>query len=669
MNYNFNEADIERRVLDFMRENSIYPDMETHLGFRVVRDGKIHRFKLESDKHSEKSGAYCIYNDEWPAGWVTDWRQGLTFNWCYKREHLDDDGKRYFTDEQIKLSKEQLAKRRQQIIDEQIARQDKAILEARKLWESLKHDASLNLRFSYLELHKITPIGARFKQNYYTVLYSEEAGELVIPLRDRNGKIQTLQFIAPDGRKKFFTDAPVKGAFFSIGLDKKFLAEHPNYPILLGEGYATMVSVWNATHMPCVAAMNAGNLKAVAQELKKDFPERKIIITADNDWETARKGKSNVGLHKAREARDDLGLTAVVYPQFDETDSGSDWNDYACLYGTDVMTKVLLKQIRYECLPQHLKDISKKVRSINADDLRCKKFDAINWAVDGFIPSGLTILAGGPKVGKSLLALHLCLSVAIGGCALGKIDVEQGDALYLALEDTERRIQERIKGSNLDEHCNLSRLDIVTAIPRQDEGGLDYIKLWLSEHPNAKLVIVDTLQKFRKQSKGKLNVYAEDYEALSELKKVADEFNVAFVVIHHLKKMSAKEEMTGDWINQLSGSAGITGCADTILSLRRDRCSTHGTLRITGRDVEEKEYSMKLDGFGWFLEGEVGQEIQVPAWKAKIYDYLKEHLKITAAQLSDFASITIEAAKKQLQRLCNDHVLKRIEHGVYVYAC
>ncbi len=79
---------------------------------------------------------------------------------------------------------------------------------------------------------------------------------------------------------------------------------------------------------------------------------------------------------------------------------------------------------------------------------------------------------------------------------------------------------------------------------------------------------------------------------------------------------------------------------------------------------------MKLDGFGWFLEGESGQELelQIPAWKTKILDYLKEHLKITPMLLSDFACITIEAAKKQLQRLCIGNVLKRIEHGVYCLA-
>ena len=328
---------------------------------------------------------------------------------------------------------------------------------------------------------------------------------------------------------------------------------------------------------------------------------------------------------------------------------------------------MLLKQIFFECLPQDMKDLTKNVRAINAQDLRHKKFDPINWAIDGFIPSGLSILAGGPKVGKSLLALHLAISIATGGCALGKINVEQGDVLYLALEDTERRLQERINGSGLDERCSLEHLDIITSIPRQDQGGLSYIKLWLSTHKEAKLVIVDTLQKFRKQSKGKLNVYAEDYEALSELKKVADEYNVAFLVIHHLKKMSAKEEMTSDWINQLSGSAGITGCADTILVLKRERASTRGILRRTGRDVEEKDFSMKLDGFGWFLEGNA-EEFNMPDWKKQILEYLQSHEKITPMQLSDYANITIEAARKRLMRIAEDHIVKRVEHGVYMLA-
>lgn len=645
--YTFSEYEIEKQVLEFMGRLGIQPKESIN----IQADGQIHRFAVKGDKHGEKTGAYCIYSDNWPAGWVAEWRQGIQENWCFNRDGLDDEGRKYFTPERIRETQEQERIRREKFLEEARKKSKAATLEARKLWDMMANHAKCN--FPYLQLKQISVVG-EIKR------YSGD--QIVVPLYDINGAIQTLQFIYEDGRKRFFTDAPVKGAFFSVSLDEPFLKAHPNAPILIGEGYATMATIYRATHMPCVAAMNAGNIRPVAEALKAKYPNRKIIIMADND---RKPGCSNVGLHKAREARDNLGLQAVIYPKFEDNEVGSDWNDYEALYGQEDTAKLLLKQIRFECLDDRMKDIVKRVKIINARDLLQKKFEPVNWAVEGIMPAGLTILAGGPKVGKSLFATHLGVGIAIGGRVLGKIDVEQGDVLYLALEDTEKRLQDRLKGSGIDNTCDTSRLDIVTEIPRQDEGGLDFIKVWLAEHSEAKLVIVDTLQKFRKLSKGKLNVYAEDYETLSEMKKVADEFNVSFLVIHHLKKMSAKEEMMGDWINQLSGSAGITGCADTILALKRERVSTHGLLRITGRDVEEKDYALKLDGFGWFLEGDA-EEFYMPSWKKTILEFLKENEKITPMQLSDKAGITLEAAKKQLQRAANDGLIKRIEHGVYV---
>ena len=162
----------------------------------------------------------------------------------------------------------------------------------------------------------------------------------------------------------------------------------------------------------------------------------------------------------------------------------------------------------------------------------------------------------------------------------------------LALEYNERRLQERIEGSNnIDEHDNLSRLTLVYSVPRQHEGGIEFLDWWLSEHPEARLVIIDTLQKFRKQLSSKANVYAEDYDVISEIKRVADKYDVAFLIIHHLKKVKPKDEMTMDWIDTFSGSAGISGSADALFMLKRARQSVNGKLFRTGRDVEEAELS------------------------------------------------------------------------------
>ena len=291
------------------------------------------------------------------------------------------------------------------------------------------------------------------------------------------------------------------------------------------------------------------------------------------------------------------------------------------------------------------------------------QFPPIKWAVEGFLPAGLSILAGGPKIGKSILALHLSIGVAIGGCVLGKILVKKGSVLYLALEDTPRRLQERINGSSFsDDIIDLSNLDIITEIPRQHLGGMDYIRWWLSTHSDARLVIIDTLQMFRRQLSGRSSMYSEDYEVISDIKKLADEFDVAFLVLHHLKK-----GMEGDWISEISGSQGISGAADTIFSLKRERNSSVGTLHRTGRDVEEKDFIMKLDGYGWSLQGEA-DEFTLPEWKRQILDFLKDNPTISPMQLAETCNISHDAARKNLQRLLKEGAIKKTGYGVYELA-
>ena len=645
-------AEIEQQVLDAMRIADCEPDDTSAL----ILDGKIQRYRVKGDKHSETSGAYCIYSDGWPAGWFMDWHNGEAIYWKFNGEGKFGtdflDSPEY--QEMRRLSEEH----QKQLKAELAAKQKAATLAARRLWKETTTEAPDD--FPYLKAKGVQSHGIK----RYALT------KLLVPMRNIDGEIQTLQYIDVQGVKRFYPDAPVKGAFFAIGLTDGYLRLNPEMPILLCEGYATAATihecqfqpaVYNGTSVPVVAAMNAGNLFPVAEALKDKYPGHPIIIMADND---RHEDGYNTGIKKAEEAVRRLALQGIIYPEFAQDEEGSDWNDYAAIHGKEATAILLKEKIAYELRPEHIKAIAKNISIINGNTLSRKKFDPVNWAIDGIIPAGLTLLAGGPKTGKSLFALHIALGVAIGGCVLGKVNVEQGDVLYLALEDTERRLQERIMGSSLPENCDLSHIDFVTRSPRQDEGGLDFIKWWLSEHPEAKLVIVDTLQKFRKQSKGKL-IYADDYDAMSELKKIAEEFNVAVIALHHLKKLSAKEEMATDWMTHLSGSMGLTGAADTILVLKRERASTYGTLKMSGRDIEEREYRMKLDGFGWFITDD-DPKLSLPTWKKQILDYLEEHGKVTPMALSDKFRISIEGARKQLQRAHNDGLIKRLEFGVYV---
>src|SRR5215208_6180202 len=134
--------------------------------------------------------------------------------------------------------------------------------------------------------------------------------------------------------------------------------------------------------------------------------------------------------------------------------------------------------------------------TMSAAELMDKELPPVRWAVSGVLPEGVTILAGKPKMGKSWLALGLCVSVAAGGYALGKIPAECGGALYLGLEDQERRLQRRLKKVLAGENAP-DGLEVAWSWPRLDQGGVDALRKYLEERPDTRLLVVDTLKKIR----------------------------------------------------------------------------------------------------------------------------------------------------------------------------
>jgi len=240
--------------------------------------------------------------------------------------------------------------------------------------------------------------------------------------------------------------------------------------------------------------------------------------------------------------------------------------------------------------------------------------------VDGLILEGLNLLAGRPKSGKSWAALNIALAVADGGKSLGGLDSTAGDVLYLALEDNRRRLKRRLTKMLGDIQEAPERLDFRCQWHRLDKGGYAHIREWLTDHPGAKLVIIDTLAKVRAGRKGNGNVYDEDYEALSGLQGLALEFHVAFLIVHHTRKADAE-----DVFDTVSGSLAITGAADTIIALKRQRGQDSATLHVTGRDIEDKELVLKWIGQSglWQLEGDAANLPPVLMGLAKeIHDLL-----------------------------------------------
>ncbi len=185
---------------------------------------------------------------------------------------------------------------------------------------------------------------------------------------------------------------------------------------------------------------------------------------------------------------------------------------------------------------------------------------------------------------------------------------------YLSLEDTYKRIKYRLYNLTDDPPRNFHFAVMCGLI---GNGLEEQITDFLKEFPKTKLVIIDTLQKVRdsKGGAGKTGMYGNDYDDISSIKRIADEHNIAIILVHHLRKLKDGD----DPFNEVSGSTGIIGAADTNYILKRKRSDNTATLLVSGRDVEYQELTLQFNDLVWELvERKNSEEIH----KAEIPDFL-----------------------------------------------
>lgn len=229
-----------------------------------------------------------------------------------------------------------------------------------------------------------------------------------------------------------------------------------------------------------------------------------------------------------------------------------------------------------------------KLRLISAASLQGLNFPPIKWLVEDRLPEGLSLLCGKPKLGKSWAALDLACAVAEGGQFLGNV-CEQGAVLYLALEDNQRRLQDRLRLIRPDDDWP-DGLDLTCEAPRLSQGGAEAIEEWISDVVNPRLIIVDTLATVRPTKNGKESDYQADYLALRDLHRIASDHRLAVVVVHHLRKAEGD-----DPFDMVSGSTGLTGAADATLILTKRTEDGGVVLYGRGRDLQEFELALEFD--------------------------------------------------------------------------
>ena len=296
-----------------------------------------------------------------------------------------------------------------------------------------------------------------------------------------------------------------------------------------------------------------------------------------------------------------------------------------------------------------------------ADQLMAAEFPPTRWAVPGLIAEGISLLSGPPKVGKSWLAYGLGLAVAGAGKALDTIEVEHGDVLYLALEDTAKRLQDRMR-KMLGSTPAPKRLTLHTTCPPLTDGGGHAIAGWLERHPDARLIIIDVLARIRGRDDTGMSAYDADYAAITRIKRLADHYGVAVVLVHHVRKASSE-----DFLTEVSGTNGLAGAADAVLVLKRSRGDADGVLHITGRDVDENEYALRFipNSGTWTLLDGPPQDHTLPDTRAAILRYLRDHPGSTPKAIAEGTGRNYDNVRKTCARMAEDQQLHVDHTGSY----
>ncbi|KAF4408746.1 AAA family ATPase [Streptomyces lycii] len=295
----------------------------------------------------------------------------------------------------------------------------------------------------------------------------------------------------------------------------------------------------------------------------------------------------------------------------------------------------------------------------SAAELMATEFPEPKWAVPGILSEGVNLLCGPPKVGKSWMSLGLGLSVAAGGRAFDTVPVDGGPVLYLALEDTPRRLQSRM-GKILGGAPAPAGLTLATQCPPLPQGGNEAIANWLDRNPDARMVVIDVFAKMRGASAPGASAYDADYAAVGHAKRLADHYGVAVVLVHHVRKAGSD-----DFLTEVSGTNGLAGAADATLVLKRARGKADGVLHVTGRDVDEAEYALQFHAAAgaWQLLDGPATDHTIGDTRADVLRYVRANPGAKPKGIAEATGIDPSLVRQTCSRMVADSQLLRADGG------
>ena len=309
-------------------------------------------------------------------------------------------------------------------------------------------------------------------------------------------------------------------------------------------------------------------------------------------------------------------------------------------------------------------------KAINVKELMQELIPPLKWSVTPILPEGFGVISGRPKGMKSWTALEICYAVQNGIKFMGH-ETTQGDCLYLALEDSKRRIKDRIIKLN-NQKLNPPTILLASDVPYLGFGFEECVQEWINSKDNPRLIIIDTLARIRPRArKSSGTAYDIDNELLSKIQTIAVQNNITIACISHLSK--AQQEYNFD---RIQGSVGVQGISDFMWLIDRGDNSNQASIIGRGRDMNDFEYAVKWNEDKWQYDftGNL-QMVQLTENRRQVIDAMnvlsKEKDEIAPRDVCKYYEVSVQSKdgkriSKTMQRMEGDfELIKGQKFGTY----
>ena len=309
--------------------------------------------------------------------------------------------------------------------------------------------------------------------------------------------------------------------------------------------------------------------------------------------------------------------------------------------------------------------------SLDMPTLMTTELPPMQWAVSGILPEGFVCMAGRPKAMKSWTALKLCYAIQNGTEFLGHLTM-QGDAIYFGLEDSKRRIQDRVKKLGFSK-LNHPQMVLGGDVPYLTFGFEECLENWIKSKKNPRLVVIDTLARIKPRQSKSGTAYDQDNLLLNGIQKLAVQNNLTVLFITHLSK-SAQDYS----FDKIQGSVGVQGMTDAMWMLDRgDSINSKASLKGRGRDILDFEYALNWDNesMSYSFEGNLDtinqneNRREITRAMKELHEELKEIRPSDVAKYYGVTSNSKDGRRmaRTMQRMADQfEIIKGTKYGTYI---